>query len=103
MAQKTEKATPKKIRDARKKGQVAKSQDFPSALTFATAIFGLLTAASYLYKNLAGYIVGTLRAISGNIDLQHRAGAFLNEAIYVIMICSFPIVVIQWLSITIKI
>jgi len=94
MAEKTEKATPKKLRDARKKGQVAKSQDFPSALTFITSIFGVLFASSYLYKNLASYIITTLRSISGNIDLQHKAGAFLNEAIYVIMMCSFPIVII---------
>jgi len=94
MAEKTEKATPKKLRDARKKGQVAKSQDFPSAFTFATAIFGVLMASSYLYKNLASYIVMTLRAVGGNIDLQNRAGGFLQEAINVIMVCSFPIVVI---------
>ena len=94
MAEKTEKATPKKLRDARKKGQVAKSQDFPSAFTFATSIFGVLMAASFLYKNLASYLVMTLRAVSGNIDLQYRAGGFIMEAINVIMICSFPIVII---------
>ncbi|KKL24073.1 hypothetical protein LCGC14_2418990, partial [marine sediment metagenome] len=59
MAEKTEKATPKKLRDARKKGQVAKSQDFPSAFTFATSIFGVIVAGSFLYKNLASYIVMT--------------------------------------------
>jgi len=37
MAEKTEKATPKKLRDARKKGQVAKSQDFPSAIAMREA------------------------------------------------------------------
>ena len=37
MAEKTEKATPKKLRDARKKGQVAKSQDLPAAFTFITS------------------------------------------------------------------
>lgn len=94
MAEKTEKATPKKIRDARKKGQVAKSQDFPSAFTFATAIFGVLMGSTYLFKHLASYIIMTLRSVSSNIDLQHRAGSFLMEAINVIMICSFPIVVI---------
>ena len=94
MAEKTEKATPKKLRDARKKGQVAKSQDFPSAFTFATSIFGVLMAGSYLYKNLASYIVMTLRAVSGNIDMQSRAGGFFMEAINVIMLCSFPIVIV---------
>jgi type III secretion protein U len=94
MAQKTEKATPKKLRDARKKGQVAKSQDFPSAFTFITAIFGVILAASYLYKNLASYIVATLRAISGNLNLQYSAAAYMQQAINVIMVCSFPIVIV---------
>lgn len=94
MAEKTEKATPKKLRDARKKGQVAKSQDFPSAFTFATAIFGVIAAGSYLYKNLAAYIISTLKAVGTNIDLQNRAAGYLTEAINVIMICSFPIVIV---------
>lgn len=94
MAEKTEKATPKKLRDARKKGQVAKSQDFPSAFTFTTAIFGVILAASFLYKNLASYIVTTLKAVSGNLNLQYSAGAYMREAINVIMICSFPIVIV---------
>jgi type III secretion protein U len=94
MAEKTEKATPKKLRDARKKGQVAKSQDFPSAFTFVVAIFGVLMTGSFIYKNLASYILSTLKAISGNLNLQYSAGAYLQEAINVIMICSFPIVVI---------
>jgi len=34
MGEKTEKPTPKKLRDARRKRQVAKSQDFPAAFTF---------------------------------------------------------------------
>ena len=50
MAEKTEKATPKKLRDARKKGQVAKSQDFPSAFTFVIAIGGTLVASCNLYE-----------------------------------------------------
>lgn len=94
MAEKTEKATPKKLRDARKKGQVAKSQDFPSAFTFVVAIFGVLMTASYLYKNLAGYTLYVLKSIGGNINLQYTAGAYMQQAINVIMICSFPIVII---------
>ena len=95
MAEKTEKATPKKLRDARKKGQVSKSQDFPSAFTFVTAIVGTLMASSYLYNKLTTYILSTFRAISSqNLDLEHQAGSFLTEAINVIVACSFPIVIV---------
>lgn len=94
MAEKTEKATPKKLRDARKKGQVAKSQDFPSAFTFVISIMGTLFASSYLFDNIGNYIIKTFRAVSSNIDLTNRAGGFLYEAIQVIAICSFPIIIV---------
>jgi type III secretion protein U len=94
MAEKTEKATPKKLRDARKKGQVAKSQDFPSAFTFVVSISTTLLMTTYLYQTLAGYIVSTFRLSSTNIDLQNRAGGFFSEAIMVIFNTSIPILVI---------
>ncbi|MFA5250230.1 MAG: type III secretion system export apparatus subunit SctU [Parachlamydiales bacterium] len=94
MGEKTEKATPKKLRDARKKGQVAKIQDLPSAITFVTAIMGTLMAASFLFKHLGGYILKTFHSISGQIDMMHKAGGYLTEAIEVIAICSLPIMVV---------
>jgi type III secretion protein U len=94
MAEKTEKATPKKLRDARKKGQVAKAQDFPSAFTFIVSISATLISGSYLYDQLAGYIITTFNRSSTNIDLANRAGGYLSEAIEVIMNCTIPILVI---------
>ena len=47
--EKTEQATPKRLRDIREKGQVAKSQDVPSALTvMAVAVYFLAMASSML-------------------------------------------------------
>ena len=51
--EKTEKATPRKLQDARKKGQVAKSQELPSALILLLVVlllwmFGKLFASSLL-------------------------------------------------------
>ena len=57
MAEKSEKATPKKLRDARKKGQVAKSKDFPSAFTFIVSITGVLLFSNFFYTKLTGFIV----------------------------------------------
>lgn len=93
MAEKTEKATPKKLRDARKKGQVAKSQDFPSAFTFVVSIATTLLLSGYLFQQLASYIVGTFKSISGNIDLQSKAPAVMYEAINVIYNTSLPIAI----------
>ncbi|MBI5346043.1 MAG: type III secretion system export apparatus subunit SctU [Chlamydiae bacterium] len=94
MAEKTEKATPKKLKDARKKGQVAKSQDFPSALTFLVAIFGTLFLSSFLYQTLGNYIASTFKAVSSDLDLQSKAGAYLSEAFQVILTCSLPLMII---------
>lgn len=48
--EKTEKATPKKRQDARKKGQVLKSQDVTSAFVLLAIFMYLLIMGSYLRK-----------------------------------------------------
>jgi flagellar biosynthesis protein FlhB len=48
--EKTEKATPKKRSDARKKGQVAKSQDVNTAIGIIAVFMFLLFAGSYLFE-----------------------------------------------------
>ncbi len=95
MAEKTEKATPKKLKDARKKGQVAKSQDFPSAFTFVVSISAVLLTTSHLYQMLGGYIVSMFK-MSGNhnLDMQSSAPGIMSEAIMVIFNTSMPIMVL---------
>lgn len=94
MAEKTEKATPKKLRDARRKGQVAKSQDFPSAFTFVVSISATLLTAGHLYEMLAGFLISMFRLISSNVDLQNQASSIFSEAIMVIFNTSMPIMVL---------
>ncbi len=91
MAEKTEKATPKKLRDARKKGQVAKSQDFPSAFTFIVSIATTIISAGYLFEVLASYTISMFKLSSTNIDLQNRAPGIFSQAIQVIFNTSMPI------------
>lgn len=57
---KTEKASPKKIRDARKKGQVPKSQDLSSSISFA--LFGLIITwlMTYVFQNAFVLMKNTL-------------------------------------------
>lgn len=91
MAEKTEKATPKKLRDARKKGQVAKSQDFSSAFTFVVSIAATLLTAGYLFNQLSAYIINMFRRSSmPNVDLTTMAGGIIQEAMMVIFNCSIP-------------
>ena len=80
MAEKSEKATPKKLRDARKKGQVAKSQDFPSAFTFVVSITTILLSSAYLYEQLAGFIISMFRmSASPNLNLQNQASGVSSK------------------------
>lgn len=90
MAEKTEKATPKKLKDARKKGQVAKSQDFPSALTFVTGLSMTLAMAGYLYDKLAGFML-QMFLVAPKINVEQTAPYFLREMINVILYASLPI------------
>ncbi len=94
MAEKTEKATPKKLRDARKKGQVAKAQDFPAAMTFIVSIAAMIISAGYIYQKLAQYIVSIFARSATDIDLTNRAGGYLEEAMMVILNCSWPVLLI---------
>lgn len=94
MAEKTEKATPKKLRDARKKGQVAKSQDFPSAFTFIVSIAGALVLSTTIYQGLASYMRSKFISIRDPASVQTMAGGLMGEAIQVIMDTSIPLMVV---------
>ncbi len=97
MAEKTEKATPKKLRDARKKGQVAKSQDFSSAFTFIVSISTTLSLSTHLYEQLGSYIISSFRSISHSSDLQNTAPQVMLQAIMVICNTSLPIALLTTL------
>ncbi|NGX26281.1 MAG: Yop proteins translocation protein U [Chlamydiae bacterium] len=95
MAEKTEKATPKKLRDARKKGQVAKSQDFPSALTFIVSISSVLILSGYIFEQLGSFIINMFRRVQmGHIDMQIMAPGLMTETIQTIFRCSLPILIV---------
>lgn len=95
MAEKTEKATPKKLRDARKKGQVAKSQDFPSAFTFVVSIVSVIVLSGYIFTQLASFIINMFRRSSlHNLDIETMVGGLVQETIMTIFNCSFPILIL---------
>lgn len=92
MGEKTEEATPKKLRDARKKGQVAKSQDLPSAFTFVVSIWVVLAMSHFLYKELGGFIIATFTQIQQG-GLDQAIGGLMYKANNVIFLCSIPALV----------
>ena len=89
MAEKTEKATPKKLKDAAKKGQVAKAQDLPAAFTFVASVAIILALASTLYHQMADFMIGAFHAIT-NPDLNMTVLALFYKANEVIFLASIP-------------
>jgi type III secretion protein U len=90
MAEKTEKATPKKLRDAKKKGQIAKSQDFPAAFTFMVSILGTLLLSGSLFSQLSTVLISTFKA-SSEPDLINVITSWFMQGFYIIFTCSIPI------------
>lgn len=93
MAEKTEKATPKKLKDARKKGQVAKAQDFPAALTFIVAIAATLYSSTYLFEKLGGFLTEIL-TIAPKVDVTQVAPFYLEQMMTIILQASLPIIIV---------
>jgi type III secretion protein U len=93
MGEKTEKASPKKLKDARKKGQVAKSQDLPAAFTFIISIWATLGMSTFLYHYLSGFLVETFRLVSKS-NLESMLSGIWMEAITIIFIASLPVMLI---------
>lgn len=94
MAEKTEKATPKKLRDARKKGQVAKSKDFPAAFTFATSFALVVATSGYFFKNLAGFMVQAFDGIKDGAQIAAHIPSFMRAAFQVIFNTSMPFMIL---------
>lgn len=97
MAEKTEKATPKKLRDARKKGQVAKSKDFPAAFTFIVSIALVITSSGYLFQELKAFAISMFRSIASPTPITERAGALFESALKTIFSTSISIMVLTTL------
>jgi len=58
----TEKATPKRRQDARKKGQVAQSREIPSVMILMMSLGVFFFAGSWMFWNLADFMSSTLRS-----------------------------------------
>jgi len=94
------------MQDARKKGQVAKAQDLPSAFTFVASFAATLAMVSYLYNSIGGFL-RTLFGSIGGMDLPqviqagYLHGIFLifTSAIPILAITSFVGVVVSFLSV----
>jgi flagellar biosynthetic protein FlhB len=79
-ASKTEEATPRKLEDARRKGDVAKSQDVGSWMSLAAGVGVLISFGGVMSQNLAQSLVVFLAAPGEMIgQLDSGAGALIAQ------------------------
>lgn len=97
--EKTEKATPKKRQDARKKGQVLKSQDVTAGVLLLLTFFFLLFFAPFMYDGVKGFL---LQALERNILIETLTAETVMdmyvESIKEMAIIILPIMVVAMIA-----
>lgn len=79
--EKTEKATPKKRQDSRKKGQVAKSQDINTSVTLLAVFLVLIGSGSYMLTSLTDLITHSFETYMAMELTEANTGTLLLEVI----------------------
>ena len=85
----TEEPTPKRLRDARRKGEVARSRDLTAGAAFLAAFAALWLSAGALVGLVAGFMRRTLATCAG--AAAPTPGAVLEEAFGVLWRASAPV------------
>lgn len=91
---KTEEATPKRLRDAKKRGQIAKSGDLSSASSFL--VFTMLTGilGQFILTNSVGYLRNSLSTDFGVILNKTNTGPMLIKSMINFGYLVFPFAII---------
>ncbi|MFO0727426.1 MAG: EscU/YscU/HrcU family type III secretion system export apparatus switch protein [Myxococcota bacterium] len=88
--EKTEEASPEKLRKAREEGQVPKSQDFVGALNFAVGFMALASLSTYVAKELKDYTVAAFDAATRAPSLA-SIFTLIGQIVPLILKLSLPI------------
>ena len=84
----TEEPTPKRLRDARRKGQVARSRDLTGALAFAAAYAALALSAVPMLGQLSGFMT---RALTASSTAAVTPAQLLQEGLLVLVRSAGPL------------
>ncbi len=93
--ERTEKATPKKREDARKKGQIARGQELPTAVGFLGALLALNFLSGHIFETLTYY----LQTLSDKVAhpqayTQADVQIIFIEAIKILAFLALPIILV---------
>lgn len=98
--EKTERATPKRRREAREKGQVAKSREIISAVLLLLIFWCLKVLSGFIYDSLT-FIITKFLTIFSNAEELYKApniyGIFI-QSIWIFMTIMFPILGVALLA-----
>ena len=93
-SEKTEKATPKKREDERKKGNIFQSADTVSAFSVLTIFLALRIAMPYLYRSISQMITGYIQAIGTHDTLSQAYSLDVNRDMWLkILLLSAPVLI----------
>lgn len=93
--ERTEKATPKKREDARKKGQIARGNELPTAFSFLGALFALNLMSKFIFSEIGNYVIAlgekvTITEAYTSVDIH----TMFLEAVKVLTFIALPIIII---------
>ncbi|MBO7352976.1 MAG: flagellar biosynthesis protein FlhB [Lachnospiraceae bacterium] len=91
--EKTEEATPKKLDDARKEGQVAKSHELVTAFSLIALFGSLKIFMTYLVEHFVDcfpLIYNSIEVYSEGVFERNFAAMYLNEAMKRVMLIALP-------------
>ena len=89
---KTEKPTPKRLRDARKKGDIAKSKDVGVALSSLFFLLLFAVSANYIASRFAGFMQNSI-LVATSEDFPAALGKLTGEATVTLLVSSAIILV----------
>jgi len=100
--ERTEKATPKKREDARKKGQVARGAELPGVLSLLGVIILLGMLFPSTFASLGSYIERTATQISSNAELTPSSIQLIfQDAAILLALVTLPILVLALVCVVI--
>ncbi len=97
--EKTEEATPKKLDDARKEGQVARSQELVTAFSLIALFGSLKIFMTFLVNNFVDsfkLIYNSIETYSDGIFERNFGAMYLNEAMKRVMLIALPMLAVSF-------
>lgn len=96
MSEKTEQATPKRLRKAREDGQVAKSAEFTGALVMAAAFGALIATGPMILEELVAFTLDTITLATSPEPTPEQIQGHLFAALETLARCIAPVLAVAF-------